>query len=81
MTLVSAIIGVPISYISSHLRFNKTVKPNSIASTCNNYIDFNLLNLALLFQLATVILIVIVNSNWLLLIVVYIYNGLNENKK
>ena len=41
MTLVCAIIGVPISYISSHLRFNKTVKPNSIVSTCNNYIEFN----------------------------------------
>ena len=39
MTLVCAIIGVPISYISSHLRFSKTVEPNSIVSTCNNYID------------------------------------------
>ena len=39
MTLVCAIIGVPISYISSHLRFNKTVKSNSIVSTCNIYIN------------------------------------------
>ena len=81
MTFVCAIIGVPISYISSHLRFNKTVKPNYIVSTCNNYIDFNMLNLALLFQLETIILIVTVNSNWLLLIVEYIYNGLNEMKR
>ena len=39
MTLVCAIIGVPISYNSSHLRFNKTVKSNSIVSTCNIYIN------------------------------------------
>ena len=41
MTLVCAIIGVPISYICSHIRFNKTVKSNSIVSTCNNYINCN----------------------------------------
>ena len=39
MTLVCAIIVVPISYISSHLRLIKTVKSISIVSTCNNYIE------------------------------------------
>ena len=39
--VVPVIIGVPISYISSHLRFNQTVKSNSIVSTCNNYIESN----------------------------------------
>ena len=37
--LLSAINGVTISCISSHFRFNETVKSNSIVSTCNNYID------------------------------------------
>ena len=32
MSLVCAIIGVPISYISSHLSFNKTVEPNYIVT-------------------------------------------------
>ena len=32
MNLVCAIIGVPISYISSHLRLNKTVESNSFVS-------------------------------------------------
>ena len=34
-----SIIGLPMSYISSHFRFNETVKSFSIVSTCNNYID------------------------------------------
>ena len=33
MALVCAMIGVPISYISSHLRLYKTVESNSIVST------------------------------------------------
>ena len=41
LSVVPVIIGVPISYISSHLRFNQTVKSNSIVSTCNNYIESN----------------------------------------
>ena len=51
LNLVRAIIGVTISHICSHLTFNKTFKPNSIVSTCYNHIDFNLLNLTLLFNL------------------------------
>ena len=33
------IIGLPVCYISSHFRFNETVKSNSIVSTCNNLVD------------------------------------------
>ena len=39
ITLVSAIIGVPIPFISSHFRFTESVKSNSIVSICNIYID------------------------------------------
>ena len=37
--LDSAIIEVLISFVSSNLRFNETVKSNYIVSTCNNSID------------------------------------------
>ena len=39
LAFFSAIIGVLNSFISSHIRISKTVKLNSIVSTCNNYID------------------------------------------
>ena len=39
LCIVSAIIGVPISYISSHFGFSKSVKSISIVSTGDNYIN------------------------------------------
>ena len=39
LALLRSIIGLPVSYISSHFRFNETVKSYSIVSTCINYID------------------------------------------
>ena len=39
LALLCSIIGLPVSYFSSHFRFNETVKSNSIVSTCNNLID------------------------------------------
>ena len=41
MTLICAIIGCQSPYNSLHLRFNKTVKSNSIVSTCDYYINCN----------------------------------------
>ena len=39
LALLCSIIGLPVSYISSHFRFNETVKFDSIVSTYNNLID------------------------------------------
>ena len=34
LALFCSIIGLPVSYISSHFRFNETVKSDSIVTTC-----------------------------------------------
>ena len=39
LALLCSIIGLPVSYISSHFRFNETVKYNSFVSTCNKLVD------------------------------------------
>ena len=39
LALLCSIIVLPVSYISSHFRFNKTVKSNPIVSTCYELID------------------------------------------
>ena len=39
LALLCSIIGLPVSYISSHFRFNETVKSNSTVSTCNKFIN------------------------------------------
>ena len=59
LSAVPAIIGVPISCISSHFRFSKTVKSISTVSILNQLV-------------VIIILIVIMNSKWILLIVVHI---------
>ena len=39
LALLCSIIGLPVSYISSHFRFIETVKSYSIVSICNKLID------------------------------------------
>ena len=39
LALLYSIIGLPVSFISSHFRFNEIVKSYFIVSTCNKFID------------------------------------------